>query len=106
MDTEKKQNRDWSMFSRHLWWLKYAAVVAALWGVNRAFNEWIYTRASIAYVDQQIETRESKDSAIETKLSIKENAKVLNNVRDNLLILMDRQSVKSRPMPSRINDNE
>jgi hypothetical protein len=96
------QDRDWSFFKRNLFWIKYAAVLAALWAVNRGFNEWISTRASIAYVDQQVSTRESKESALETKMDIKRNAEVLGNVRDNLLIIMDRQKIQALPMPSRV----
>ena len=74
-----------------MWWLKFAIILAALWGIDRAFNEWISTRASIEYVDSETN---------ELKKTISKHQDVVQNIRENLLILMDRQRIQPVPMPT------
>lgn len=96
-------DRDWASAKRVAWWTKTIAMAAAIAATSLAAHKWILSRASVEYVEQRIETREPKENArvVESRLERKvdQHQEVLTNVRDNLLILMDRQRMPTKPLP-------
>lgn len=100
------EDRDWPKTQRMSWWIKTVGIAAAMATTSLAVHKWILTRASVEYVDQRIETLEPRANArsVESRLEKKIDAhsEVLGNVRDNLIILMDRQRIEPKPMPDRV----
>lgn len=95
--------REWTLRNKVAWWLGFPAAVMATSALVLGLGKWIYSRASVEYVDQRVETREPRDNARAVEARIEKQVEkqdvVLNNVRDNLLLLMDRSRVEPKPMP-------
>jgi len=100
------QDRDWSESRRLFFWLKTASLVIPIAVAVSAAFVWGYTRASIEYVDKadtkvmmEVQTKEpiihAQEMQVQTnkvieaqREAIKEQQKILSNVRDNVLLLV------------------
>ena len=94
-DDHRIKRKPYDMGERLFWWIRFWMAVLAVAGFGLAVGRWALTRASVEYVDQSVSTRETIENVKKVDEKIDDQQKVLGNVRDNLIILMDRQRIKS-----------
>ena len=100
--------QSFSARDRLFWWIKMLGVAIplaiAIAGSTLAFGRWAYTRASMADIEMLDRKKKDKIEAEIERRTIEErvehSAKVLGNVRDNLILLMERNRVQ----PKRLTD--
>ena len=85
---------------RIFWWARFWVAVLAVAGFGLAVGQWVMTRASVDYVDNAIIPLETKLNVEKIDQKIEGQQRVLGNVRDNLIILMDRQKAIPKPLPN------
>lgn len=101
---------DWNSRQKLAFWVRLIGVAIPLaFGMATAgisIGKWFWTRASTRDIAALEERKEDKAHAAEqrrrimTRIDIMQP--VLGNVRDNLLILMDRQRAKPKPLPAHL----
>jgi hypothetical protein len=95
-------SREWRPVERTAWWIKLLVASLALASSALIGGKWIYTRASIedvAALDQKKEDRtDNRIDHARIEGRVDASAQVLGNVRDNLIILMERSGAKPAPL--------
>jgi len=94
--------KQYNMSEKLFWWIRFWSAVLVVAGFAIAVGKWAFSRASVEYVDRSISTRETIENVQKVDRKIEAQQKVLGNVRDNIIILMDRQQVKPKPLPVEI----
>ena len=105
--------KPFDMSERLFWWVRFLGAVLLVSGFALGVGKWVYTRASVdevaavkQHVDAEVAKREPITHAREVEQRIEQQMatqrQVLGNVRDNLIILMDRQRVESKPLPPQV----
>lgn len=100
----------WDSFKKLHWWVLLLTLASLLAGAALGLGKWVYTRAStdeVAAVSAKIVSveaiKEDKTNATteRAKLDAKidEQSQVLGNVRDNLIVIMERQRLQPVPLP-------
>ena len=100
--------RDWNWRDRLGFWVKVLsmsiAIATAMSTCALVTGKWAYTRASVDDIEALDRTKEDKINATaeRTKIEVKLNTQtqVLGNVRDNLILMMDRQNITTKPLPA------
>lgn len=105
-------DRDWTPNQRRAFWVKLISMTIPLAGAMTtcalAGGKWVYTRASTDAIAKLDATKEDKQIAtserrrIETKVD--GQTQLIGNVRDNLIILMERQRAQPKPLPPALPD--
>lgn len=101
---------EFSMSERTFWWLRFLMAVVAVSGMALAGAKWGVTRASIEDIEAtkvsirtldslKMDKIEAMEAHRELDTKVHEHAQVLGNVRDNLLIMMERQRLQPKPLP-------
>ena len=99
---------DGEIRNRFGWWLKCigtcVGIGAALFGVG----SWFYSRASIAdiasakeQIQKELDSKANMHDLRRIEKRMDKTEEIILNVRDNVLILMDRQNVKAKPLDER-----
>lgn len=106
--------REWTRSDRLRWWSILLTLATLLGGMAFAGFQWGSTRASkeelstvARTLDEKKEDKVNADKERERiAKGVDEQKAVLQNVRDNLLIMMERQRLEAKPLPPRMSDGQ
>lgn len=101
--TDTSDAKVYNMSERAFWWIRFWTAVIVVAGMALAGVQWGLTRASmddIAALDRRKENREdAKAERAKIEKRIDQQTNVVGNVRDNLIIMMERQRLQPKPLP-------
>lgn len=98
--------KQFNLSEKLFWWIRFWGAVLVVAGFGIAVGKWAFSRASVEYVDKSVSTRETIENVQKVDRKIEAQQKVLTNVRDNIIRLMDRQRVESKPLPTEMRDSD
>lgn len=94
----------YTISERAFWWFRFWGAVIVVAGAGLAGVQWGLTRASkddVAAVAKAVELKEDRVTAQAERAAIRG---VVSNVRDNVIILMERQRLEPKPLPPALKD--
>ena len=97
-----------SMSERAFWWIRFWTAVVVVAGMALAGAQWGLTRVSQEDLDELDARKEDRISAKEARGRIEhridQQTQVVGNVRDNLIILMERNRLQPKPLPDALSE--
>lgn len=96
--------RDWNDRRRVGWWVKILSLSAMLTASALGLGKWIYTRASIDDIAILEAKKQDRTEAAKQDRRLDNIQSTVGNVRDNVILLLDRQRIK--PVKLQVEPNE